>query len=85
MCDALNVMARVAEKPDMTSSFEKFHGRRYRGPVLPYMMPGRRSAKRAVKSDPNGKRCFYLNSGNDHATGGTVRYGTVQHSSTVLQ
>jgi len=32
MCDAFNIMARVDEKPDMTSSFEKFHGRRYRGP-----------------------------------------------------
>ena len=40
-CDALNVMARVDEKPDMTCSYEKFNGRRYRGPVLPYMMPGR--------------------------------------------
>ena len=32
MCDAFTIMARVDEKPDMTSSFEKFHGRRYRGP-----------------------------------------------------
>ena len=31
-CDAFNIIARVDEKPEMTSSFEKFHVRRYRGP-----------------------------------------------------
>ena len=68
MCDALNLMARVDEKPGMMCSFEKFHGRPYRGPVLPYMMPGRHKVKRAAKSEPKGEPCFYLNSGNDHAS-----------------
>ena len=68
MCDALNITTRVDEKPDMMCSLEKFHGRRYKRSVLPYMMPGRRSVKRAVKSDPKGERCLHLNSGNDHAT-----------------
>ena len=68
MCDATKIMARVDEKPDMTSSFEKFHGQRFRGGVLPYMMPGRRIVQQSVKSDPKGERCFYLNSGKDHAT-----------------
>ena len=68
MCDATKIMARVDEKPDVTSSFEKFHGQRFRGGVLPYMMPGRRSVKRTVNTDPKGERCFYLKSGNDRAT-----------------
>ena len=68
MCDALNIMARVDENPDMTSAFETFHGWRYRGLAVPHMMPGRRRVKRAVKSDPEGQHRFYLNSGNDHAT-----------------
>ena len=68
MCDALNIMARVDDKPAMMCSFEKFHGRPYRGPVLPYMMPGRHKVKRTVKSEPKGEPCFYLNSGNDHAS-----------------
>ena len=68
MCDTLNIMACVDEKPDMMYYFGTFHGRRYGGPVLPYMMPGRRSFNRTVKSDPKGERCFYLNSRNDHAT-----------------
>ena len=49
MCEALSTIARVNEKPEMTSSFEKFHERRYMRHVLPYMMPGRRSVNRAVK------------------------------------
>ena len=68
MCDTLNIMTCVDEKPDMMCSFAKFHGRRCRSPVLPYMMPGRRSVKRTVKSDPKVERCFYLTSRNDHAT-----------------
>ena len=32
MCDAFNIIVRVDDKPDMTCSFERFHGRRYRGP-----------------------------------------------------
>ena len=32
------------------------------------MMPGRRRVKRAVKTDPKVEPCFYLNSGNDHAS-----------------
>ena len=66
MCDALNIMARVDDNPDMACSSEKFHERRYRDLVLPNMMPGRRRVKRAVKTDPKVEPCFYLNSGNDH-------------------
>ena len=78
-------MACVDEKPDMTCSYEKFHGRRYRVPVLPYMLHGRGSVTQPIKSDPNGKRCFDLNPGTDHATdcskitqspSGTARYST---------
>ena len=85
MCDTLNIMAWVDEKPDMMCFFETFHGRRYRSPVLPYMMPGRLSVKRTVKSDPKGEGCFYLKSRNDHATdcskimlspSGTASYST---------
>ena len=68
MCDALNTMARVDEKPAMMCTFEKFHGRPHRGLVLPYMMPGRHKVKRAVKLEPKGEPCFYLSSGNDHAS-----------------
>ena len=68
MCDAFNLMARVDEKPGMLCSFEKFHERPYRGPVLPYMMPGRHKVKRVAKSEPKGEPRFYLNSGNDHAS-----------------
>ena len=60
MCDALNLMARVGEKPGMMCSFEKFHERPYRGPVLPYKMPGRHKVKRAAISEPKGKPCFCL-------------------------
>ena len=49
MCDALNIMARVDEKPDMTCSFKKFHGRPCRRAVHPCMMPGHHKVKRAVK------------------------------------
>ena len=66
MCDALNIMARVDGKPDMMCSSEEFHGRRYRGPVLLYMMPEHCSVKRAVKLDPKGKVCFDLNPGTYH-------------------
>ena len=68
MCDALNLMARVDEKPGMMCFFEKLLERPFRGPVLPYMMPGRHKVKRAAKSEPKGERCFYLNSGNDNAS-----------------
>ena len=50
MCDTLNIMACVGVKPAMLCSFEKFHGRRYKSSVLPYMMPGRRSVNLTVKS-----------------------------------
>lgn len=40
----------------------------YRGTVLPYMVPGSHNIKRAVKSEPKGEPCFYLNSGNNRAS-----------------
>ena len=68
ICDGLNLMARLDEKPGMMCSFEKINRRPYRGPLLPYMMPGRHKVKRAAKSERKGEPCFYLNSGNDNAS-----------------
>ena len=68
MCDVLNLVARVDEKPGMMCSFEKFHEKPQRGPVLPYMMTGRHQVKRAAKSEPKEVPRFYLTSGNDHAS-----------------
>ena len=68
MCDALNLMVRLDEKLGMMCSFEKFHERPYRRLVLPYVMAARHKVKRAAKSEPKGEHCFYLNSGNDHAS-----------------
>ena len=68
MCDALNFKARADEKPDMMCSFEKFHKRPYRGTVLSDMMLGRHKPKQATTSEPKGELCFYLNSGNNHAS-----------------
>lgn len=39
--NALNLMTRADKKPGITWSVEDFHGRPYRAPTLPYMMPGR--------------------------------------------
>lgn len=61
-------MAGVDDKLGLICSFEKFHGRPERGPVLPYMMPGRHKLKRGVKSKPKNEPCFYLSSGKDHAS-----------------
>ena len=68
MCDALNLMVRVDQKPGMMCSFDKCNEKPYRGCVLPCMMPGRHKVKRVAKSESKGEPCFYLNSGNDHAS-----------------
>ena len=68
MCDSFNLMARVNEKPGRMCSFEKYTERPYRSFILPYMTPGRRNVNRAAKSEPKGKPCFNLKSGNDHAS-----------------
>ena len=68
MCDALNLMARVDEKPGMMCSFEMFHERSYRGSVFLNIMPGRHKVKRVAKSELKGELSFSLNSGNDHAS-----------------
>ena len=68
MCDALNLMAWVDEKPGMMCAFEKFHERPYRGPVLPNIMSEGHKAKRVVKSESKGELCFYLNFGNVYAS-----------------
>ena len=70
MCVPLNLMARLDEKPGMVCSFEKFHERPYRGPVLLCMMQGRHKVKLAAKAERKGIPCFYQNSDNDHASSG---------------
>lgn len=55
MCDPLNLMARVDEKPGTMCSVEESHERPYRGPVMPYMMPGRHKVKRTVTSELTGE------------------------------
>ena len=39
-------------------SFKTFHERRYRGAVLPDMIPGRHKVKTAVNSEPKGEPWF---------------------------
>lgn len=64
MYDALNIIARVDEKPGMMCSLYKFHGRLYRSPVVPYICPGRHRVKPAFTSETRGKSGVYGNAGN---------------------
>lgn len=61
----LNLMARVDENPGMMCSFDNFHERPYKRPVLPCMMPGRHKHKWVpTKEEP----WFHLDFGNDYAS-----------------
>ena len=70
MCVPLNLMARLDEKVGMVCSFEKFHEKPYRGPVLLCMIQGRHKVKWAAKAERKGKPCFYVNYNNDDASSG---------------
>ena len=63
--DAINVSARVSDKPDMLSPHQKLYGRAPFPRLLPFLKPGFHQVKRA-QSEPKTQACFFLNSGSNH-------------------
>ena len=49
-CDALNMMARVGDKPDKLSPYQTFHGRPPFPWLLPFLKPGFHHVRRTLKS-----------------------------------
>ena len=78
MNDCINISARVDDKPDMLCPSEKLYGRQPTSLVLPFMMPGFRHANRKTKMHSKGERCFYLNTGHDTHTQGSVCFRSRQ-------
>ena len=64
--DAINVSARVSDKPDMFSPYQKLYGRAPFPRLLPFLKPGFHHVKRALKSERKAQACFFLNSGSNH-------------------
>ena len=65
--DAINVSARVSNKPDMLSPYQKLYGRAPFPRLLPFLKPGFHYVKRVLKSDPRAQACFLFNSGSNHS------------------
>ena len=64
--DAISVSARVSDKPDMLSSFEKMYGKAPFQALLPFLKPGRYHVKWALKSEPKAQTSLFLISGSNH-------------------
>ena len=64
--DAINVSARVSDRPGMLSPYQKLYGRAPFPRLLPFLKPGFYHVKRTLKSEPKAQVCFFLNSGNTH-------------------
>ena len=65
--DAINVSARVSDKPGMLSPCQKLYGRAPFPRLLPFLKPGFHLVKRALKSEPKTQVCFFLNSGSNRS------------------
>ena len=66
--DAINMTARVRDKPDMLSPYRTFNGRPPFARLLPFLKPGFHHVRRTLKSEPQAEACVYLNSGNNHSS-----------------
>ena len=64
--DAINVSARVSDKPDMLSPDQKLYGGALFPRLLPFLKTGFHHVKRALKSEPKAQARFFLNSGSNH-------------------
>ena len=64
--DAINVLARVSDKPGMLSPYQKLYGRAPFPRLLPFLKPDFHHVKRALKSEPKAQVCFFFNSGSNH-------------------
>ena len=64
--DAINVSARVSDKPGMLSLYQTLYGRAPFPRLLPFLKPGFHHVKRALKSEPKAQVCFFLNSGSNY-------------------
>ena len=67
--DAINMSARVSDKPDMLSPYKKVYGRAPFPRLLPCLKPGFHHVKTALKSEPKVQACFFWNSGSHHQRG----------------
>ena len=62
-----NASARVSDKPDIVSPFQKLYGRATFSRLLPFLKPGFHNLKRVLESEPKAKACFFLSSGRNHS------------------
>ena len=65
-CDALNITARVRDKPDKLSPYQEFHGKASFPRLLPFLKPGFYHVKWTPKSEAKVQACFFLIGGSYH-------------------
>ena len=65
--DVINMTARVKDKPDMLSPFQKLYGIAPFVRLLPFQQAGFHHVRRPLNSEPKAELCFYLSSGSNYA------------------
>ena len=63
---AINVSARVSDKPDMLSPYKTLYCRAPFLRLILFLKPGLHHVKRSPKSEPKAQACFFLDSGSNH-------------------
>ena len=64
--DAINMLVKVSETPDMQSPFQKLYRRAPFSCLLPFLELGLHNVKRTLESELKAQACFFLGSGSSH-------------------